>query len=105
MTDNLNLYRKDTQWVSFFSFSGAAFRRNKNILKSSVAEKRIANHGIIYYNTKGLKGRTSLERQIRKMKIDYSNIIRKKLLREMKAGAFSTCDKLPRELELAKSLG
>ncbi len=46
-----------------------------------------------------------MERQIRKMKIDYSNIIRKKLLREMKAGVYSTYDKLPRELELAKELG
>ena len=36
------------------------------------------------------------------MKIDYSNLIRMKLLREMKTGEFSKCDRLPRELELAK---
>lgn len=36
------------------------------------------------------------------MKVDYSNLIRMKLLREMKDGEFSQCDKLPRELELAK---
>ena len=39
------------------------------------------------------------------MKIDYSNIIRKKLLREMKTGEFSERDRLPRELELAKKFG
>jgi len=38
------------------------------------------------------------------MKIDYSNLIRMKLLREMKTGEFSKCDRLPRELELAKQL-
>lgn len=36
------------------------------------------------------------------MKVDYSNLIRMKLLREMKTGQFSECDRLPRELELAK---
>ena len=39
------------------------------------------------------------------MKRDYSNLIRVKLLREMKTGEFSECDKLPRELELAKQFG
>ena len=38
------------------------------------------------------------------MKVDYSNLIRMKLLREMKMGEFSECDRLPRELELAKQL-
>ena len=38
------------------------------------------------------------------MKVDYSNLIRMKLLREMKSGEFSECDKLPRELDLAKQL-
>jgi len=41
----------------------------------------------------------------KQMKIDYSNIIRKKLLREMKTGEFSETDRLPRELELAKMFG
>ena len=39
------------------------------------------------------------------MKADYSNLIRMKLLREMKSGEFSQCEKLPRELDLAKQLG
>lgn len=39
------------------------------------------------------------------MKIDYSNLIRMKLLREMKTGEYSECNKLPRELELAKQFG
>jgi len=39
------------------------------------------------------------------MKIDYSNLIRMKLLREMRTGEFSKCDRLPRELELAKQFG
>ena len=39
------------------------------------------------------------------MKIDYSNLIRMKLLREMKTGAFSECERLPRELDLAKQFG
>ena len=39
------------------------------------------------------------------MKVDYSNLIRMKLLREMKTGAFSECSRLPRELELAEQLG
>ncbi len=38
------------------------------------------------------------------MKVEYSNLIRKKLLREMKTGEFSECDRLPRELDLAKQL-
>ena len=38
------------------------------------------------------------------MKVDYSNLIRMKLLREMKMGEFSEYDRLPRELELAKQL-
>ncbi len=39
------------------------------------------------------------------MKIDYSNLIRMKLLREMKTGVFSECERLPRELDLAKQFG
>ena len=39
------------------------------------------------------------------MKVDYSNLIRMKLLREMKTGEFSECDRLPRELELAEQFG
>lgn len=39
------------------------------------------------------------------MKVDYSNLIRKKILREMKEGAFANAKKLPREVELAKELG
>lgn len=39
------------------------------------------------------------------MKIDYSNLIRMKLLREIKMGEFADSEKLPRELELAKQLG
>ncbi len=38
------------------------------------------------------------------MKVDYSNLIRMKLLQKMKNGEFSKCEKLPRELELAKQL-
>ena len=36
------------------------------------------------------------------MKFDYSNSIRAELIREMKSGEFSKCERLPRELELAK---
>lgn len=39
------------------------------------------------------------------MKVDYSNLIRVKLLREMRTGEFSECDRLPRELELAEQFG
>ena len=49
-----------------------------------------------------MKGGTYFERQSRWMKVDYSNLIRMKLLREMKTGQFAECDRLPRELELAK---
>lgn len=39
------------------------------------------------------------------MKVDYSNLTRMELLREMKNGEFSKCERLPRELELAKHFG
>lgn len=39
------------------------------------------------------------------MKVDYSNLIRMKLLHEMKTGEFSKCARLPRELELAEQFG
>lgn len=45
------------------------------------------------------------ERLSKLMKLDYSNLIRLKLLREMKTGEYSACDKLPRELELAQQFG
>lgn len=39
------------------------------------------------------------------MKFDYTNMIRKKLLKEMKDGEFSERERLPRELELAEYFG
>lgn len=39
------------------------------------------------------------------MKLDYSNIIRTKLLQEMKCGQYADCDRLPRETVLAEQFG
>ena len=39
------------------------------------------------------------------MKLDYSNMIRMKLLRELKTGQYADCDRLPRETVLAEQFG
>ncbi len=39
------------------------------------------------------------------MKLDYSNMIRLKLLRELKNGQYADCDRLPRETVLAEEFG
>lgn len=81
-----------------FSCVVVVYDLNKNSLRI------IDNCTAIYYNSRRLRGSTYFERQNRYMKVDYSNLIRMKLLREMKTGELSGCDKLPRELELAKQL-
>ena len=39
------------------------------------------------------------------MRLDYSNMIRMKLLRELKNGQYAECDRLPRETVLAEQFG
>lgn len=39
------------------------------------------------------------------MKLDYSNLIRMKILRELKNGEYADCDRLPRETVLAEQFG
>ena len=66
----------------------------------------IAKSYAILYNVLGLKGNTYFrEMNMMYVKPGSSEMIRLKLLEEMKNGSFSECERLPRETVLSEKLG